>query len=167
MIKHRTLGIRVDVHNFSFKLHHGVTDERFCVPHNTSFLGEESHESMCLATYHAIRLILQNQCAQHLAKLRRQLTFHDNGICFVGEGVVSESSCQYMATEKTLKGYQKMAEAQLIHLTQSTRYRDLIGEPMGPQSPLYMQKRWINEKTSGYFRWHQNDQSGCLTEMCN
>lgn len=60
-----------------------------------------------------------------------------------------------------------MAEAQLIHLTQSTWYRDLIGEPIGPRSPLYMQKRWINEKTSGYFRWHQNDQSGCLTEMWN
>jgi hypothetical protein len=30
-----------------------------------------------------------------------------------------------------------------------------------------MQKNWMNEETAGYFRWHQNEQSGHLTEMCN
>lgn len=30
-----------------------------------------------------------------------------------------------------------------------------------------MQKNWINEDTSDYFRWYQNEQSGQLTEMYN
>lgn len=60
-----------------------------------------------------------------------------------------------------------MAEVQLIHLAQPTRYHELIGETIDPWCHIYMQKNWINKETSGYFRCHQNDQYGCLTEMYN
>lgn len=85
------------------------------------------------------------------------------GICFG----VSESSCQYTVTEKTFTGHLKMAEVQLIHLAQPTRYHELIGETIDPWCHIYMQKNWINKETSGYFRCHQNDPYGCLTEMYN
>ena len=57
-----------------------------------------------------------------------------------------------------------MVETQVIHLAWTTRHHELAGGTIGPWCHIYMQKNWINEKTSGYFRWHQNDKSGCLTE---
>lgn len=83
-----------------------------------------------------------------------------------GRGKSLSKVANNIVTEKTSKGYQKMTAAQLIYLAQFTRYHDLTGEPIGPWCPICMQKSWINEETPGYFRWHQNDQSGPLAEMC-
>lgn len=60
-----------------------------------------------------------------------------------------------------------MTEAQLIRLAQFTRHHTLTGETIGPWCHICMQRNWINEETSGYFRWYQNDQSGHFTEICN
>lgn len=59
-----------------------------------------------------------------------------------------------------------MVEAQLIQLAQPSRYHEFIGESVDPWCHIFMQKNWINEEASGYFR-HQNDQYGHHTEMCN
>lgn len=60
-----------------------------------------------------------------------------------------------------------MTEPRLIHLAQPARHHELTGESIGPWCRIYMQKNWINEETSGYFRWYQNDQFGRFIEMCN
>lgn len=60
-----------------------------------------------------------------------------------------------------------MAEPQPVHLAQPTRYHDLPGKTIDPGCHSYMQKNGINEEASGYFRWHQNDLYGLLTEMRN
>lgn len=57
-----------------------------------------------------------------------------------------------------------MAETQVIHLAWTTRHHELAGGTAWSLVSHLTQKNWINEKTSGYFTWHQNDQSGCLTE---
>lgn len=44
---------------------------------------------------------------------------------------------------------------------------NFFGETIDPWCHIYMQKNWINKETSGYFRCHQNDQYGRLTEMYN
>lgn len=129
------------------------------------FLGVESHEWIHLSTNYVIRLIFQNQCAQHLIKLLRQL--HSVSIkCLLCQGRLWESD-EYVATEKSFKGHQKMTEPRLIHLAEPARHHELTGESIGPWCHIYMQKNWINEETSGYFRWYQNDQFGCFIEMCN
>lgn len=142
-------------------------DSRFCFIWclRIRFLGVDSHEWIHLSTNYVIRLIFQNQSAQHLVKLLRQL--RSMSIKWLPSQERLWESGQYVATEKSFKGHQKMTEPRLIHLAQPARHHELTGESIGPWCRIYMQKNWINEETSGYFRWYQNDQFGRFIEMCN
>lgn len=130
------------------------------------FLGLQSHERIRFSRNYVIKAhFSKSMCTTPGQNFWGSLYSMSVKFLFCQRG--PWESCQYVVTEKTFTGHQKMTEAQLIHLAQPTRHRELTGETIGPWCHIYMQKNWINEETSGYFRWHQNDQSGCLIAMCN
>lgn len=92
------------------------------------------------STDNTISPVLQNRGAQHLVTLSEQLAFHVSEVAvFAKRGSLNVAN---VVTEKTCQGYQKMTQAQLIHLAQSTMSCEL-NQALLVHSVLFPCKRTI------------------------